>query len=105
MATLTITIPETAEITAAEFVEAAACGYGWDPAQGITAEEMLLDQLEHDLHHRFRSGATHLSREAVEAALPIPESRGLRVHREREEAAEVERESARAAAEAAGGRP
>ena len=95
MATLTITIPETAEISAAEFLEAAARGYGYHPDQGITAEEMILDQLERDLHHRFRSGATHLSREAVEAEIPIPESRGLRVAREREAARVAEEEERR----------
>lgn len=96
---LTITVPETAEIPAAEFLEAAARGYGWHPDQGITPEEMILDQFERDLYVRFRSGATHLSRDKVEEELPIPESRGQRAHREREEA----REAAARAAEAGGG--
>lgn len=104
MATLTITIPETAEITAAEFVEAAARGYGWDPDQAVSAEGAIKDALEYDLHYRFRAGATHLSREAVEAELPIPESRGQRAQREREEAAEAERGAAEAV-QAGGGRP
>lgn len=82
MATLTITVPETATITAADFLESAARGYGWDPAQGTTPEQAILDQLERDLHHRFRAGATHLSRDQVEAELPIPESRGQKAARE-----------------------
>lgn len=87
---LVIVIPETAEIPATEFLEAAAKGYGWSAEAGITAEQAILDALEYDLLHRFRAGATDRSRDEVEAELPIPESRGQRAHREREALPEAE---------------
>jgi hypothetical protein len=95
---LTITIPTSATVTAESFLDQAARGYGWHPDQGISAEEAILDGLEHELHARYRSARGAAARAAVEVDLPIPESRGLKVAREREEervAEERERQAQR----------
>lgn len=88
---ITLTIPSSATVTAEDFLEAAMEHWGWHPDQGITAEDYLLDRVEEQLHGHFRQGQRTMSRDEVEAELPRPESRGIRAHREREEAAERSR--------------
>lgn len=89
MATITITIPESANVTAEQFVVTAASHWGWAASSGITAEEYILDRFEEQLYAHFRSGQRTLSRDELEAELPPPESRGIRAHRDREAAREA----------------
>lgn len=89
MATITVTIPESATVPAAEFLATAAGHWGWSAEQEITAEEYILDRIEEQLYAHFRSGQRTLSRDELEAELPPPESRGIRAHRDREAAREA----------------
>jgi len=91
---ITIDIPDRPAVTAADYLDTAVRAWGWDPAQGITAQEYLLDRVEEQLDARWRSGQRTLSRDEAEAAVPRPTSRGLAVAAEREVArvaAEAER--------------
>jgi hypothetical protein len=88
---ITLTITSSATVTAEQFLEAAMEHWGWHPDQGVTAQDYLLDRVEEQLHGHFRAGQRTMSRDEVEADLPRPESRGIRVHQEREAAPEAER--------------
>jgi hypothetical protein len=100
---LTIAVPESATVTPADFLDQAARGYGWDASQGVTATEFVEDALLAELHARYRSARSTAARAEADAEVPVPESRALRVAREREEARVAEEERVRGEAEAAGG--
>lgn len=86
---IVVQVPESASVPAADFLETAAGHWGWHESQGITAEEYVLDRFEEQLHAHWRAGQRTLSRDEAAAELPVPESRGIRAHRDREEAREA----------------
>lgn len=81
---LVITVQESDSVTAEQYLTDAATGWGWDAAQGITAEEFLLDRFDEQLHARYLQARRQVADAAALADIPKPESRGMKVARERE---------------------
>lgn len=78
MSTLTITIPSSDSVTAAEVVTAAARRAGHTERHTADAEAFLAGHLAEHVHQLYKSAMVDAEVSRVEVAVPRPESPSLR---------------------------